>query len=113
MSIRATASSREIRPSSAISTAIRSAAVAVRLPGAGLEEVELPLLDRELDVLHVAVVRLEPLERRGQLSVGLRQPLVHRRDRLRRPDPGDDVLALRVDEELAVEARLARRRVRA
>ena len=63
-SIRATASSREISPSPAISTAIRSAAVAVRLPGARLQQVQPALLDRELDVLHVAVVRLEPLERR-------------------------------------------------
>ena len=34
------------------------------LAGARLQEVERPLLDRELDVLHVAVVRLEPVERR-------------------------------------------------
>ncbi len=43
------------------------------LAGAGLQEVEPPLLDRELDVLHVAVVGLEPVERRRQLRVGLRQ----------------------------------------
>src|SRR6185436_1108219 len=39
------------------------------------------------------------------------EDLLHRRDWLRRADPGDDVLALRVGEELAPRARLARRRV--
>ncbi len=81
------------------------------LAGAGLQEVQPALLDGELDVLHVAVVGLEPVERGRQLRVGLRQPLAHRRDRLGRPDPRDDVLSLRVDEELAVQDRLARRRI--
>ena len=78
---------------------------------ARLQEIELVVLDGELDVLHVAVVLLEPphrfeqlLERRGQL-------LFHLRERLRRADAGDDVLALRVGEELAVETRLAGRRI--
>ena len=48
------------------------------LPGAGLQQEELPLLDRELDVLHVAVVLLEPLERRDQLVERRGQPLAHR-----------------------------------
>ena len=43
------------------------------LAGAGLEQIELPLLDRELDVLHVAVVGLEAIERLDQLRIGLRQ----------------------------------------
>ena len=81
------------------------------LAGARLQEVERPLLDRELDVLHVAVVGLEPVERRRQLRVGLRQLVAHRRDRLRRPGARDDVLALRVDEELPVQDRLAGRRI--
>ena len=110
-SIRATASSREISPSAAISTAIRSAAAGGALAGARLQQVELPLLDRELDVLHVAVVRLEPVERRRQLGVRLGHLLLHRGDRLGRADPRDDVLALRVDEVLAVEDGLSRRRV--
>ena len=70
---------------------------------ARLEEVERPLLDRELDVLHVAVVLLEPADRVEQLRVRLGQQLLHPLDRLGRADPGDDVLALRVLEELAVE----------
>ena len=76
-----------------------------------LEQVERPLLDRELDVLHVAVVLLEPADRREQLRVRLRQQLVHPLDRLGRADSGDDVLALRVLEELAVEPALAGGRV--
>ena len=78
---------------------------------ARLQEVERAVLDRELDVLHVAVVLLEPRHRLEQLVERLRQPLAHLLDRLRRADAGDDVLALRVHEELAVEAGLAGRRV--
>ena len=60
----------------AMSTAILSAAGAVRLPH-GLQDVELAALDRELDVLHLAVV---PLERSNaaQLGVGLGQRVLHR-----------------------------------
>ena len=76
-----------------------------------LEQEELSLLDRELDVLHVAVVLLEPADRREQLRVRLRQQLAHALDRLGRADPGDDVLALGVLEELAVEPALAGGRV--
>ncbi len=44
------------------------------LRGARLQEVELPLLDGELDVLHVAVVALERAHRLEELVVRLRQP---------------------------------------
>ena len=47
----------------------------------------------------------------AQLLVGLRHHLLELADRLRRADAGDDVLALRVDEELAVELLLAGGRV--
>ena len=46
-----------------------------------------------------------------QLLVGLRQHVAERLDLLRRADAGDDVLALRVHQELAVEHVLAARRV--
>ncbi len=82
---------------------------ALRRPG--LQQEEIPLLDRELDVLHVAVVLLEPPDRLQELRVGLGKQLVHPLDRLRRADSRDDVLALRVLEELAVELALARGRV--
>ena len=62
---------------------------------ARLEEIEPVVLDRELDVLHVAVVRLEPRDRLEQLVVGRRQPLLPSRRaaqacgcRRRRPRPG-------------------------
>ena len=47
------------------------------------------------------------------LVVRNREHVPHPCDRLGRLGAGDDVLALRADEELAVEARLARRRVTA
>ena len=81
------------------------------LRGARLQQEQLLVLDRELDVLHVAVVLLEPAHRLQQLVERIRQRRAHRLDRLRRPDAGDDVLALRVGEELAVKARLAGRRI--
>ena len=81
------------------------------LARAGLQEVQRPFLDRELDVLHVAVVHLEPVERRHELVERLRHALLHTGDRLGRPDPGDDVLALRVREELAEELPLPGRGV--
>ena len=81
------------------------------LSRAGLEQVQGAALDRELDVLHLAVVLLHPLERLAQLRVGGRHDLLQALDRLRRADPGHDVLALRVQQELAVQASLTRRGV--
>ena len=78
---------------------------------ARLEEVEPALLDGELDVLHVAVVPLERGHRLEELVVRLGQTLAQLGERLRRADPGHDVLALRVDEVLAVDALLAGRRI--
>ena len=79
------------------------------LGGARLQHVEPALLDRELDVLHLAVMLLEALDRRHELVVGLGQQLAHALDRLGRADAGDHVLALGVLQELAVEPVLARR----
>ena len=85
------------------------------LAAARLQHPELAALDRELDVLHVAVVLLEPLVDRDELAIGLRHLALERRqvlrvrgaaglvDRLRRADAGDDVLALGVLQVLAVE----------
>ncbi len=78
---------------------------------ARLQEVERPLLDRELDVLEVAVVGLEPVERVDELVERLGHPLAHALDGLGRADACDHVLALRVREELAVQPSLSRRRV--
>ena len=48
---------------------------------------------------------------RSSSLIRLRQLLLQLGDRLRRPDAGDDVLALRVDQELAVELLDAVRRI--
>ena len=94
---------------------MRREASAVRLPDARLQDPQLAVLDGELDVLHVAVVLLETLEDRRQVGEQLGHQLFERRilvsrlaprtlgQRLRRADAGDDVLALRVEQELAVE----------
>ena len=68
---------------------------------ARLEHVELPVLHRELGVLHVLVVLLERLEDVHQLLVGLREPVLHLLDVPRGARAGDDVLALGVGEEVA------------
>ena len=82
------------------------------LPDARLEDVERAALDRELDVLHLAVVLLEARHRRGQLLERLREVLLHGLDRLGGANAGDDVLTLRVHEELAPHAGLRRSRDR-
>ena len=88
---------------------------------ARLQHPQLALLDRELEVLHVAVVPLERAVDAGQLLERVRHRALHRRlvgagllarglgDLLRRADAGDHVLALGVDQELAVEPLLAGR----
>ena len=70
----------------------------------GLEHPELALLDGELGVAHVAVVRFEAVEDLEQLGVDLGELLLQLRDRLGVADAGDDVLTLRVDQEVAVGA---------
>ena len=84
--------------------------IARALAAAGLQHVELLVLDRELEVLHVLVVLLEARRNLAKLLVGLRQHLLELLDLLRRAHAGDDVLALRVDQELAVELLRAGRR---
>ena len=90
---------------------------------ARLQHPQLARLDGELHVLHVAVVLLEDAVDADQLRISVRHGPFHRRlggigclprrlrDVLRRADAGDHVLALRIDEELAVELLLAGRRV--
>ncbi len=81
------------------------------LAGAGLQEIQLALLDRELDVLHVLVVALEPSRDGEQLIVDLRHPPREVVDVLGRADAGHHVLTLRVGEELRVEPPLAGARI--
>ncbi len=78
---------------------------------AGLQHPELAVLDGELDVAQVGVVVLEAGHDRGQLVVcGLVDLLqIGQRDGV--ADAGDDVLALRVDEVVAIDALRAGGRV--
>ena len=77
----------------------------------GLQHPELAVLDGELDVAQVLVVVLELLHDREQLVVRTLVDLLEVGERDRVADAGDDVLALRVDEVVAVEALRAGRRV--
>ncbi len=89
------------------------------LAAAGLQHPQLALLDRELHVLHVAVVLFEQRVEPRQLLEGFRHRAFHRRlvgagflarflgDVLRRANARHHVLTLRVDQELAVELALA------
>ena len=77
------------------------------LRGAGLKQVEPALLDRELDVLHVLVVGLEPAEVVEQLGVSLGEALGQPGEVLGVAGTRDDVLALGVGEEVAGRGRLA------
>ena len=91
------------------------------LAAAGLQHPQFALLDRELHVLHVAVVLFEQRVDPRQLLERLRHRAFHRRlvgagflarflgDVLRRADARHHVLALRVDQEFAVELALAGR----
>ncbi len=79
----------------------------VHLAVARLQAVEAALLDRELEVLHFLVVRLELVAQRDELAVQIRHLLRQRRDRFRRADAGDDVLALRIGQVFAVDHVLA------
>ena len=54
---------------------------------------------------------LERSHRLEELVVRLRHVIAQLRERLGRASPGDDILALRVQEVLAVDTLLARRRV--
>ena len=81
------------------------------LAGARLEEEERPVLDGELDVLHLPVVLLEPLEGLDELVERRGEQLAHAREWLGGADPGHDVFSLGVDEKLPEERALTRRRV--
>ena len=90
---------------------------------AGLQHPQLALLHREFEVLHVAVMLFQRGMHALELGEGLRHRLFHRGfvgahflarflgDFLWRANAGDHVLALRIDEEFAVEFLLAGRRI--
>ena len=68
-------------------------------------------LDRELDILDVAVVLLEALHRFRELPECLREEHPQLVEGLRGPNAGHDVLTLCIEQELAREATLPRRRI--
>ena len=78
---------------------------------AGLEHVEVLVLDRELHVLHVFIVIFQSVADLLELLVHFGHDLFHLVDGHRGADTGNDVLALRVHEELAHELLFARCRV--
>ena len=70
--------------------------------GARLQHPELAALDRELAVLHVMIMLFQQLRDRIELLINFRQFLFQLADRIRSARAGDDILALRVQEVLAV-----------
>ena len=91
-----------------MSTAIRSGGLRAALADPDLEHPEPAFLDRELDVAQVGVVPLQPRGVIAQLGGDRRQSLVEDGDRLGLVRPGHDVLALGVEQHVAVQ-RSARR----
>ena len=81
------------------------------LADTGLEHPELALLDRELGVAHVGVVPLEPPEDLHAGRRGSREVLLHVVEVFGVADARHHVLALGVDQEVAVRLVLAGRRV--
>ena len=81
------------------------------LADASLQHEQATLLDRELDVAHVAVVVFEQLHEPEELLVRLGKLVAHRLERLRDANARDDVFALRVLQEVAVRLVLTRRRI--
>ena len=81
------------------------------LRGTRLEHVQAAALDRELEVLDVAVVRLELLADALELGVDLGHLGLHLGDLRGGPDAGHDVLALGVGQVLAEQDLLAGVRV--
>ena len=73
----------------------------------GLQHEELAILDGELHVLHILIVRFEAVRDLDKLVVDLGHFLMQLADGGRGADAGDDVLALGVDEVLAHELLLA------
>ena len=79
----------------------------------GLQEIQPALFDRELDVLNVAVVVLEPLHRVFELVERSGERRAHLFERDGATDTGDHVLTLRIQEKLAADAAFAGRGVAA
>ncbi len=108
---RCSASSTSIRPWSTSWVAIRKAAAGGALADPGLQHPQLAALDGELDVAQVLVVRLQRLHDLHQLVVRRLVERFQLGERHGVADAGDDVLALRVLQVVAVDALVAAGRV--
>ena len=78
------------------------------LPDPGLQHPQLAALDGELDIAQVPVVRLQPAHHLHQLLVRRRVQRLEIVQRQGVPDPGDDILALRIGQVVPVHAGSAR-----
>ena len=91
------------------------------LAAARLQHPELAAFDGEFEILHVAIMLFEQMRDADELMVDVGHDRLHRRlvgmgtdtrplgDVLRRANAGHHILALRIDEELAIELMLAGR----
>ena len=71
---------------------------------ARLQAIEAAFFDRELEVLHLAVMCFQAIAQGEQLLVHDRHLVFQGIDRFRCTDAGDDILALRVDQVFAEQA---------
>ena len=78
---------------------------------ARLQHVELPFLDGELKILHIAIVFLQPCSDFAKLVVNLRHDFLQFEDWDRSAHAGNHVLALSVHEEFAVKLLRSGRRI--
>src|SRR5262245_44282604 len=76
-----------------------------------LQHPELALLDGELDVLHFSIVLFERIANFIELLINVRHLALKFGDFLRCTDAGDHILALGVNEVLAVKGLLSGRRI--
>jgi hypothetical protein len=87
--------------------------LACALADAALQHPQPPALHRELQVHHIAVVALQSLGDLQKLCVHFGHALVQCAQGQRRANSCDDILALRIRQELTVQLALARGRGRA
>src|SRR5207244_11499888 len=70
---------------------------------AGLKHKELSILDGELEILDVSEMVLELCANLLEFCVGFRKMVLQFGDVFRRADAGDNIFALRIDHQFAVE----------
>ncbi len=73
------------------------------LAAAGLQKIELPLFNGELDILHIAVVLFQPAAQTDELAVNFRQGAAELFEGTGCADAGDNILALSIQQIFAVD----------